>query len=276
MMLPFKVPVAYSDQFRLFVDESGDHTTRDPNDLRKRYLGVVGVAFRHDNLNAFRREFSVFKELHCDGYDADCPPILHREDIVGRKKGFEYLADPQKSVEFHRELSLLIGGTPCTVFAVVVDKFTHGQSAYRKLKHPYHYCLHVLLEKYIRFLERENSVGDVMAESRGKVEDNDLEGEYARTFSEGSRFHKAAKFKERLTSKDLKIKKKEQNVAGLQLADLFAFGATRDVLHVYGKCTLEKLKPIDRTIIELIQPKYYGLDGIRTRKINGCGRVILS
>ena len=39
---------------------------------------------------------------------------------------------------------------------------------------PYHYCLAVMLERYVLFLERTKGIGDIMAESRGGKEDNRL------------------------------------------------------------------------------------------------------
>lgn len=264
--------VSHNERFRLFIDESGDHSSSHQTLVDKRYLGVVGVAFKNSDLVAFRAGFEAFKEVSCEGYDADCPPVFHREDILGKKNGFEWLRNEEVIRRFHSELIEQIQWPKYTVFAVVVDKHTHRQKDYRRLRHPYHYCLHVLLEKYVRFLGSVGATGDVMAESRGRVEDDGLKAEYAHTYSRGTRFHEASKFKACLTSREIKIKKKEANVAGLQLADLVAFGATRDVLTRTKRLKDAKFKHLDSSIINILQEKYYRSG----QQINGCGRVILA
>lgn len=263
----------YYEQFRLYVDESGDHTSNDETKLDKRYLGVVGAAFRFSDHAVFRDSLDCFKEVHCGDRDA----ILHREDFIGKRDGFEALRDEGKSREFHTHLSIEMGNAKFVAFAVVVDKLTHGLRTYRRLKHPYHYCLHALVERYVGFLEQSGAVGDVMAESRGGVEDSALKEEYARIYSEGTAFCKRIKVRERLTSNEIKIKKKGSNIAGLQLADMVAFAATRDVLHSYKKgFDVENLRHYDRNVVRILENKYYS-KGVSEKwpRVNGYGRVIL-
>lgn len=272
-----RLPLSFESTYRLFVDESGDHSSTHATAVDKRYLGVVGVAFRQCDLVDFRSEIDRFKRSHCDGYDPDGPPILHREDIIGKRGLFEWLKEESRSKAFQDALLEQVEQTQCTVFAVVVDKESHWKCTYRKLRHPYHYCLHALLERYANFLDRSNCVGDVMAESRGRVEDEGLKGEYARVYSTGTKFEKAALFKSRLTSHELKIKKKESNIAGLQVADLMAFAATRDVLHRYRKITIENLRHFDSRMIDIVKAKYFvGQSRSGQSKIDGHGRVILA
>lgn len=38
---------------RLYVDESGDHSSCDVSSVGKRYLGLIGVMFRNENSKAF-------------------------------------------------------------------------------------------------------------------------------------------------------------------------------------------------------------------------------
>jgi len=61
-----------------------------------------------------------------------------------------------------------------------------------------------------------------MAESRGKTEDFELKKVYSTLYTKGTR-HKSDKFfQQYLTAKEIKIKPKEKNVAGLQLSDILA------------------------------------------------------
>ena len=59
-----------------------------------------------------------------------------------------------------------------------------------------------------------------MAESRGKKEDFELKKVYRSLYENGTRFKSGKFFQQYLTSKEIKIKPKEKNVAGLQMADI--------------------------------------------------------
>jgi len=61
-----------------------------------------------------------------------------------------------------------------------------------------------------------------MAESRGGKEDMRLKDSFERLYINGSDFVEAILFEKHLTSKQLKVKTKSNNIAGLQLADLIA------------------------------------------------------
>lgn len=70
----------------------------------------------------------------------------------------------------------------------------------------------------------------MMAESRGGNEDKRLKQSFGRLYEEGSSHLAHEMFAQRLTSRQLKLKAKAMNVAGLQLADLIAHPSFRAVL----------------------------------------------
>jgi hypothetical protein len=61
-----------------------------------------------------------------------------------------------------------------------------------------------------------------MAESRGGKEDRRLKDSFERVYNQGSDFIKPDVFAQHLTSKQLKVKAKSNNISGLQIADLIA------------------------------------------------------
>ncbi len=79
-----------------------------------------------------------------------------------------------------------------------------------------------MVERYLLWLKIQNAVGDVMAESRGGKPDIRLKDSFQRVFTNGSDFVTPEMFMTYLTSKQLKMKPKSDNIAGLQLADLIA------------------------------------------------------
>ena len=76
--------------------------------------------------------------------------------------------------------------------------------------------------------------GDVIAESRGGKEDRRLKESYARLLEKGSGNADAAQIGGALTSRQLKVKQKSNNLAGLQLADLVAHPSRNEILSEHG------------------------------------------
>ena len=128
---------------------------------------------------------------------------------------------------------------------------------------PYHYCLEVMLESYTVFLDRKDTVGDVMIESRGKKEDMRLKQSFTELYENGSDYLSAEHMQERLTSRQIKVKPKTANISGLQLADLIAHPSRRDVLRRFNLLEDGQQNHVlgDR-IVEMIDDKYERYDGV--------------
>lgn len=151
-------------------------------------------------------------------------------------------------------------------------KFQHAGRLSRESKHPYDYCLRLMLERYAGRLLHKGHTGDVMAEARGKREDGLLRAEYQRVFKGGTQFHSSAQFQRALTSKEIKLKGKNANIAGLQMADLVARDVLIDILTRKG-VQVPPPSPFSRRMIELLQSKYNR--NTSSEKIDGYGRVIV-
>ena len=73
---------------------------------------------------------------------------------------------------------------------------------------------------------------------------------------EGTDFLSAQELQNYITSKEIKLKPKSANIAGLQLADLVAYPAKIEILQANG-CPLTNTPSLaTRHIIEGIQPLY--------------------
>jgi hypothetical protein len=171
--------------YRLFVDESGDHSASHPVDIGKRYLGTIGVALSEVAHRRFYERLELFKQQHLP-YDHKCPPILHRVDIVQARGAFTVLQDADRRAAFDQDLLTLIKATEFTAFAVVIDKVEHASKQYRRMKHPYHWTVLALLERYCGWLKFLGQRGDVVAESRGETEDRTFREAYAQFCQHGS------------------------------------------------------------------------------------------
>jgi hypothetical protein len=219
---PTPPPAPRPPRFRLYIDESGDHTYNKLDEPAHRYLALLGVWFRQgDEYNAFANDLERFKETFF-GQRPDNPVVLHRSDIINRKGAFGILCDENKRTLFDAGLLEIISRARFKMICVVLDKPTH-QDRYVSPFHPYHYCLATMLERYSGWLNYRSAMGDVMAESRGKEEDLQLKQAYRRVYESGSRFFSHKKHQRALTSKGIKIQPKRANIAGLQLADVLAY-----------------------------------------------------
>jgi hypothetical protein len=168
--MPFPV-----NRFRLYINESGDHTFHLTEDDNHRYLGWLGIWFDIDApYIAFAQALDRLKR-NLFGWHPDDPPIcLHRKDLIDRKGIFRRLRNPERNERFETELLTVVRETSFCMICVVIDKASHSTKTDRELFHPYHYCLAALLERYAGWLDLKKAVGDVMAESRGGREDQEL------------------------------------------------------------------------------------------------------
>jgi len=212
---------AIPNRYRLYIDESGDHTYNLLDQVSHRYLALMGVWFRQaddyvqfaDGLEAFKRE--IF------GPRPDRPVVLHRSDIINRRGPFGRLCNPDVQRRFDEGLLKLVREARYKMVVVVIDKKAHLEM-YVSPFHPYHFCLAAMLDRYSGWLNYKNSVGDVMAESRGKEEDLQLKGAYRHVYENGTLMFSRNHHQRALTSGKIKIRPKRENIAGLQLADILA------------------------------------------------------
>ena len=236
-----------------------------------KYLSLTGLAIELDYVDkVLHPQMEEFKRRFFD-YHVDEPVLLHRKDIVKKRIDFEVLRNKETENQFNRELLKLINDWEYTVFTVVIDQIEHKKMYKTWQFDPYHYCLRVLLERFILFLERKDAVGDVMAESRGGKQDMKLKGSFTNLYESGSEYIEIEKFQDRLTSQQLKVKPKLNNIVGLQLADLIAHPSWKYVVAYYLK---EKLSiNFGARIIKIIRDyKYYRSP---SGKIGGWGIKLL-
>ena len=89
-------------------------------------------------------------------------------------------------------------------------------------KHPYHYLMEILVEKYVQWLERTKGVGDIMPEMRKGQKDRALQRAYSSVRIWGTNFVGRGRIEAAIPSTKLKFRSKEDNITGLQICDLLA------------------------------------------------------
>ncbi len=255
-------------KYRLYVDEVGNSDLNASNDPNHRYLSLTGVILELEYVQA--TVFPAIEALKIRYFAShpDDPLILHRKELVNKRFPFHSLRDPEVERQFNGDLLALLRYLNYTVITTVIDKLEHVQRYTTWRYDPYHYCLAVLLERYIHWLTRHDCTGDVLAESRGGHEDRRLKASFERLYEGGSEYVSADKFSRRLTSRQLKVKPKSNNIAGLQLADLIA--------HPSFKATLARRERVQLApnfggrIASILEESKY--DRSSTGQIDGWGR----
>ncbi len=255
---------------RLYIDEVGNSDLESSDDPNHRFLSLTGVAIELAHVrNVVHPQMEAMKARYF-GAHPDEPIIFHRKEMVNARGLFRSLQDRAVKEAFDAELLAALQAWEYTVISVCIDKRAHRERYAVWRYDPYHYCLAALLERFSFFLSRRRLAGDVLAESRGGTEDRRLKESYSRLHRSGSDFVGPEMFERVLTSKQLKVKPKANNVAGLQLADLVAHPSRNEILDELGLLG-RPIAPFAQRVIAILQAKYDNLNG----QIAGCGKKFL-
>ena len=244
----------------MHADESGDHQypTVDWKYPAHRYLALTGVIIEEQYYyEVILSKIRKIKLLIAS--DPNNLPILHRREILAQTGDYLKLRQPDVREQFDKQVLELLSDSGLVICTVVLDKTSHWRRYGELAYHPYHYASTVLFGKYTHFLNQHDARGDVMAEARGNQEDKALGIEYEKFYQNGTKFITADCIQQVLTSK-LKIRRKSEAIAGLEIADLLTLATKIDVLHTFGH-----IKSLDSNfqtrIIERIQGNYYQENG---------------
>lgn len=242
-------------KYRLYIDEVGNPDLGSSENPNHRFLSLTGVILDLRQVQDFvHPQMEALKTKYFQSHPDD-PVIFHRKEMVNAKPPFDSLYNVSVREQFNQELLVLMGSWEYTVLTVCLDKKNHRETYNTWRYDPYHYCLAVILERYYFFLNRLSAIGDVLAESRGGKEDRRLRESFHRLWEKGTDYLAPDKFQRVLTSSQLKIKSKSNNVSGLQLADLVAHPSRNEIL--LGQGLLERgLAPFAQEVVRLLQDKY--------------------
>jgi hypothetical protein len=219
-MKPFK-----QSRFIAFFDECGDHSL-DKIDAdfplfvlstvimeRADYISVVVPAMTRLKLRFWPHE----------GVN------LHSREIRKAHGDFAFMQVPTQRAAMMAAISELMSTLPFTLFITAIRKQKHKDRYGQEAANPYDVALAYSFERVLHFLESEGETHlPVTAEARGKNEDNELAAAFLRIMTEGTRYNSAQRF--RALTCPQTFRRKADNIAGMQVADLCAHPAARHVL----------------------------------------------
>jgi hypothetical protein len=220
----------------LFLDESGDHSLAviDPQ-YPLFILGgiIVEVAYAKgemtERLNSFKSELLGNEKL-----------ILHTADMVRNRNGFEGLANPSFRAHFYDRLNGLLEGLRYQIVACAIRKDAYLERYGLAAIDPYHFGLEVLVERFCYAVGQQVGEGVIVAEKRNRFLDRQLRLAWLTLKSGGTRYVQAVQVATRM--KGMALRGKEDNIAGLQVADL--------VVTPIGRSLLGKRSLVDYSIIQ--------------------------
>lgn len=164
--------------YRMYLDEVGVEAMKRLDEDNFRYLSLTGVVMKLDHA----RDYLVpaFDRIKADvlQQDPDTPICFHRVDIRNCRGPFQPLSNADTREEFDRRLLQVMSDAEYRVITAIIDKQWMAGQNHWKQKHPYHFLMEVIVEKYAQFLRRMNSVGDIMPEARGNNQDKALQIEF--------------------------------------------------------------------------------------------------
>jgi len=119
-----------------------------------------------------------------------------------------------------------IMGSGYTLIACAIRKDLHQQKYGSQADHPYNFAMEMCLERLVPLLEAKGETSShLFAESRGAREDRDLRAAFDRLMLRGNQYIPERRLQ--ALNLDLKFRRKDSNVVGMELADLAAYPIAR-------------------------------------------------
>jgi hypothetical protein len=219
----------------LFLDESGDHNLVKIDQSHPIFVlgGVVAnkdyaLGEMTDKVNQFKMD--LFNTTNI---------ILHTADFTRQKNGFEAMIDRGFCENFYQRLNKLISELDITIIACAVKKQSHFERYGFEAVDPYHLSLNVLVERFCYMIEKEKK-GIIVAEARDSTLDRQLDIAWLNLKISGTHFMQAVEINQKI--KSLETRTKQDNLAGLEIADIIVTPIARRILKRQSRIDLEIIK----------------------------------
>lgn len=208
----------------MFIDDTGCVKDEATNHPQRRFGGIVAAIFEIDYLRLrFEPGFDLLRKRHFGQRPDGSLPILHLRKMKNPNPHgpFACLLDEEKRKSWDRDCLRMFRLAAYTVVSVCIDKIDFYATHPNWEGSIYELLVGNAIERYFYFL-RGRGTGDVMAEATNGPLDKVLKDLYSKFYENGTDHISAQKLRPVLTSKEIKIKPKSENIHGLQFADLLA------------------------------------------------------
>lgn len=226
----------------VYLDETGDHSL----ELIDEQFPIFGVVmfvcdtdYYIDTLvpTVTRLKFKYFNHEGA---------ILHSRDIRRAQGDFRFLRDKDIRHQFYEDINAIMGESQYELIGAFIKKQLHKERYGMAALHPYDLAMKFAMERLQRLLRDAGQTEVlVVAESRGKKEDNELELSFRRIADTGTEYIRSDLFQQ--IDFQLEFRQKEKNLVGTQLADLVAYPIARHLID----------KDKENPAFDIVKPKFY-------------------
>ncbi|MFC1807942.1 DUF3800 domain-containing protein [Candidatus Omnitrophota bacterium] len=208
----------------VYLDETGDHSL----ELVDKDFPLFALAMFICDADIYNNKIMpIVHQLKIDYFGHETV-ILHSRDIRKAQKDFGFLTNSRKRNEFCERINKIMSDSDYSLIASVIRKQEHKDKYGLNADNPYDLAMMFCMERLLPFLEeRSQEKVHLIAESRGKKEDDELMLSFLRIANQGTNFITAERFKK--IDFKLRFVPKAMNVIGTQLADLAAYPIARYV-----------------------------------------------
>ena len=237
----------------VYLDETGDHTLQ----LVDKDYPVFGLVMVICDIKNYAQKIvpSVYQlKMDIFGHEG---VVLRSYDIRKQKGPYAFLSDPMRRCDFYTRINEVMSLQEYTLIASMIRKQHHKDRYGDAATNPYDLAMQFALERLLPLLEdADQKEVYVMAEARGKREDDQLSLSFSRFVSEGNEYIPRGRISQ--VKFHLKFLSKEMNIVGMQMADLAAYPTARHVI--------DPAKP--NPAYEILLPRFYkGSGQVRGLKI---------
>lgn len=214
-----------TEKYYLFLDECGDQNLAN-FDPSFPVFTLCGIVLSEEQLQILSSQINDLKKT----FWGDKKIILHSRDIRKCQNGFELFFNLETKQSFYERINEILGQDIYTIICCAILKEPYIRQ-YGKLNDVYGQSLSFIMERTVFYLDgvkKSNIELTTIIEKRGKKEDSSLLAYYNSLIDRGTYWVTADRIKSYF--KNFQMKAKQDNIIGLQVADLIAYPITRHIL----------------------------------------------
>ncbi|MBQ4503702.1 MAG: DUF3800 domain-containing protein [Alistipes sp.] len=214
-----------AEKYYLFLDECGDQNLAN-FDPSFPIFTLCGIVLSEEQLQILSSQINDLKKA----FWGDKKIILHSRDIRKCQNGFELFFNLETKQSFYERINEILGQDIYTIICCAILKEPYIRQ-YGKLNDVYGQSLSFIMERTVFYLDgvkKSNIELTTIIEKRGKKEDSSLLAYYNSLIDRGTYWVTADRIKSYF--KNFQMKAKQDNIIGLQVADLIAYPITRHIL----------------------------------------------
>ena len=213
------------EKYYLFLDECGDQNLSNFDPFFPVFT-LCGVIMSQKQLDVITEKVEALKQK----FWGERKIILHSRDIRKCQNGFEIFFDLNIKQCFYESINQILKEKVYVIVCCSILKKDYIRQ-YGRLNDVYGQSLSYIMERtvfYLDSLAKENINLTTIVECRGKKEDKSLLDYYNKVLDRGTYWVKPDRI--RRYFKEFEMRRKSEDLVGLQIADLVAYPITRHVL----------------------------------------------